>query len=275
MYDGARSVRYGARVAPGKAAASVAPIAIYVEVGAKRTFACALDWPGWARSGRDEQSAVASLFDSAPRYAKIVGRTRLGFVTPASISALRVAERLPGNATTDFGAPGAVPRVDAKPPSAAELARIVKLIEAAWRTFDDTVAAARGVALSKGPRGGGRDVDGIARHVREAEAGYLSALGWPFKADARASASTEQKRMRAAVLAGLAASARSEIPAKGPRGGKRWAPRQFARRLSWHAIDHAWEIADRMASDSASGVKGRAGRTKPRVKKVTLQRTSA
>ena len=248
MYDAARGVRYGARVAPGEAAASGKPIAIYLEVGAKRAFACALDWPGWARSGRDERSAIASLFESAPRYAKIVGRTRLGFVTPASISALRVAERLPGNATTDFGAPGAVPRVDAKPPSAAELARIVKLIEAAWRTFDDTVAAARGVALSKGPRGGGRDLDGIARHLRDAEAGYLSALGSPFKANPKATFRAELERERAAVLAGIAASARGAIAAKGPRGGMRWAPRQFARRLSWHAIDHAWEIEDRAVS---------------------------
>lgn len=245
VYDAARGVRYGARVPGGKAAASGKPVAIYLEVGAKRTFACAVDWPGWARSGRDAQTAVASLFESAPRYAQIVGRTRLGLVTPASISALRVSERLPGNATTDFGAPGAVPRADAKPVSDTELARIVKLIEAAWRAFDDASAGARGVALSKGPRGGGRELDDIARHVRDAEAGYLSALGWPFKADSRGSAASEQKRIRTAVLEGLSASARGEIPAKGPRGGKRWGPRHFARRLAWHAIDHAWEIADR------------------------------
>jgi hypothetical protein len=247
VYDGARGVRYGARVAPGKAAASDKAIAIYLEVGAKRTFACAVDWPGWSRSGRDEEAAIAALLESAPRYAKIVGRTRVGFIAPSSPSAFRVAERLPGNATTDFGAPGAVPRSDVKTVNDAELALIGRLIEAAWRVLDDAVASARGVALSKGPRGGGRDLDDIAGHVRDAEAGYLSALGRPFKADARASASAEQKRVRAAVLEGFAASARGEIPPIGPRGGKRWGPRQFARRLAWHAIDHAWEIADRAA----------------------------
>ena len=238
-------------MAPRKVTASGKPIAIYLEVGAQRTFACAVDWPGWARSGRDEESAIAALLESAPRYAKIVSRTRLGFVLPASPSALRVSERLSGNASTDFGAPGAVPRADAKPLSDAERARIVKLIEAAWGALDEAVAGARGVALSKGPRGGGRELDDIARHVRDAEAGYRSALGWPFKANAGASASAEQKGMRAAVLEGLAASARGEIPAKGPRGGTRWAPRQFARRLSWHAIDHAWEIEDRAGSGSS------------------------
>jgi hypothetical protein len=47
------------------------------------------------------------------------------------------------------------------------------------------------------------------------------------------------------VIDGLRASARGEIPAKGPRGGMRWTARKFARRLAWHAIDHAWEIEDR------------------------------
>jgi hypothetical protein len=245
VYDAERVVCYGPRVAPSKKAASSTPIAIYLEVGAKRTFACALDWPGWSRSGRDEQTAIAALLESAPRYAKIVGRTRLGFVTPASISSLRVSERLPGNATTDFGAPGAVPRADAKPVTAAELARMSRLIEAAWRALDDAIAAARGATLSKGPRGGGRDLDDIALHVRDAESGYLSALGSPFKADPRRTAASDLKRARAAVLEGLAASAHGEIAAKGPRGGKRWGPRHFARRLAWHAIDHAWEITDR------------------------------
>ena len=260
VYDGVRGVRYGARVPGAKAAASGKPIAIYLEVGAKRTFACAVAWPGWARSGRDEESAINALFESAPRYARIVSRTRLRFVAPASRSALRVAERLPGNATTDFGAPGAVPRADLKAVSAAELARIVRLIEAAWRALDDSAASARGVALSKGPRGGGRELDDIVRHVRDAEDGYLAALGWPFNADAKATAESELKRTRGAILDGLTASAHGAIAAKGPRGGRRWAPRQFARRLIWHAIDHTWEIEDRAALPAPSRAKGATSR---------------
>lgn len=239
------TLRYVARMGGTKTTAAAAAIPIYLEVGAKRTFACALDWPGWARSGRDEDAAIAALIESAPRYARIVGRTRLGFVAPTSPAALRVSERLAGNATTDFGAPGAAPRSDARPITDAEVARLARLIEAAWRAFDAAVASARGVTLSKGPRGGGRELDDIARHVRDAEVGYLSALGWSFKTDPRASAASEQERIRAAVLQGLAASARGAIAPKGPRGGKRWGPRHFARRLAWHAIDHAWEIEDR------------------------------
>ena len=63
------TLRYVARVAGTKASAK--PIAIYLEIGAKRTFACAVDWPGWSRSGRDEDQAITALLDSAPRYAKL------------------------------------------------------------------------------------------------------------------------------------------------------------------------------------------------------------
>jgi hypothetical protein len=247
VYDRVSRLRYGAPVTPRRAGRSKKPIPIYLEVGAKRTFACAVDWPGWSRSGRDEASAIAALFESAPRYARLIGRSRLGFANPTSSSALHVTERIRGDATTDFGAPGGVPRADAGAVTDAELARLRTLIEAAWRGLDAAAAGARGVSLRKGPRGGGRDLDAIVGHVRDAEAGYLSGLGWPFRADARADAAAELKRTRAAVLEGLAASARGEIPARGPRGGKRWKPRKFARRLAWHAIDHAWEIEDRRA----------------------------
>jgi hypothetical protein len=37
-----------------------------------------------------------------------------------------------------------------------------------------------------------------------------------------------------------------ELPDFGPRGGERW-PALFAiRRSAWHALDHAWEIEDRL-----------------------------
>ena len=223
-------------------------IAVSLERGAKRTFATAVDWPGWARVGRDDASALQALLDSAPRYARVIARTRLGFETPRDLSALRVAERHGGNATTDFGAPAAELKADSSPVDAVELARLRALIEASWRAFDDAAKAAKGKTLTKGPRGGGRALDDIARHVRDAEAGYLSALGWPFRADAKATFRAELERTRAAVLEGIAASARGELPAKGPRGGKRWTARFFARRLAWHAVDHAWEIEDRSTS---------------------------
>ncbi len=44
---------------------------VYLELGTKRVFACALDWPGWCRSGRTEDEALARLADYAPRYAVV------------------------------------------------------------------------------------------------------------------------------------------------------------------------------------------------------------
>ena len=223
-------------------------IAVSLERGDKRTFATSVEWPGWARVGRDDASALQALFESAPRYARVVAGTGLGFAPPTDLSALKVVERHAGNATTDFGAPAAALNHDSAALSTAELARLRTLIEASWRAFDDAAKAARGTTLAKGPRGGGRPLEAIARHVRDAEAGYLSALGSPFKADPKAAFRAELERGREAVREGIGASARGELPGKGPRGGKRWTARFFARRLAWHAVDHAWEIEDRSTS---------------------------
>jgi hypothetical protein len=84
---------------------------VYLEVGAKRVFACAVDWPGWCRSGSDEATALRALLDYGPRYAAVVRSTRLGFDAPTRLEELRVVERLVGNATTDFGALGVIPSV--------------------------------------------------------------------------------------------------------------------------------------------------------------------
>ena len=214
-------------------------IGVIIERGTKRVFASAADWPGWARSGKDEAEALAALVSYAPRYARIA--KKLGFAAPKDQSALRVVERTGGNATTDFGAPGVPAKVEAGKVGDADLARLGAVLDAGWGAFDAGVARAKGKALAKGPRGGGRTLDKIAAHVYEAELAYLSGLGAPFKRKTRNVAAE-----RAAVREALAASARGEIPANGPRGGVRWKPRYFVRRAMWHTLDHLWEIEDRI-----------------------------
>ena len=34
-----------------------------------------------------------------------------------------------------------------------------------------------------------------------------------------------------------------------PIADKKWPPRYAARRVAWHALDHAWEIEDRTERD--------------------------
>src|SRR3989304_5376192 len=57
-------------------------VEVYIEVGAKRTFAAAMDWPGWTRSGRDEAAALQALADYGPRFAPAIAPARRGVPPP-------------------------------------------------------------------------------------------------------------------------------------------------------------------------------------------------
>jgi hypothetical protein len=220
-------------------------IEVYLEIGEKRTFACALDWPGWCRIGRDENAALQALVDSGQRYARILKAAHIPFHATSDSSALSVVERLTGNTTTDFGAPDIAPSRDTQPIADADLKRFQQLLRAYWAAFDAAVHAAEGKQLRKGPRGGGRDLDKIVEHVLGAEASYLARLAWKRENRKATDPAEERNQIRQAVLDALAAAARGELPSQGPRGGAVWAPRYFVRRLGWHVLDHTWEIEDR------------------------------
>jgi hypothetical protein len=212
------------------------PTPVYLEVGQKKTFACALDWPGWARPGKTEEAALEALAEYHPRYAVVAKEAGVAF--PARLAnAFDVLERVPGNATTDFGAPGLVPALagEALPPRRAK--RNAVLVEAAW-TVLDRVAAGAPAQLRKGPRGGGRDRDKVVAHVIAAEASYARSIGVRHKAPEPTDTGTVAA-LRADILAALR-SASGEPPAQW-----RWPPRYAAMRIAWHVLDHAWEIEDK------------------------------
>jgi hypothetical protein len=218
-------------------------MAVYIESGRTRTFACACDWPGWCRSGKDESSALAALGAYAPRYAPVVRKARIAF-QPRLADAFRVVERLPGSATTDFGAPDAVAKRDTKPLAAPEARRIASLVNAAWTMFDEVVAHAP-AELRKGPRGGGRDRDKITGHVLDAEGAYVRKLGLRLKPPA-ANDRPAIADFRAAISDVLRQPSTGKAFVE-----KGWPQRYAARRIAWHALDHAWEIQDR--SDRSEG----------------------
>jgi len=224
----------------------IMPFAIYLEVGRRRTFAGALDWPGWCRSGKDEATALQALLAYAPRYAQVLQPTGLAFTPPGDVAQLQVVETLPGNAVTDFGAPATTPTADARPVTEAESQRFITVLRACWQAFDAAVRQAEGKELRKGPRGGGRDLGKIVAHVAEAEASYLRRLGWKLKPVPDEPPEATLRRTHQAVVEALTAAVRQELPERGPRGGKLWAPRYFVRRAAWHVLDHAWEIEDRL-----------------------------
>jgi hypothetical protein len=220
------------------------PLAVYLEVGAKRTFAGAIDWPGWCRSARGEAEAVEALLAYAPRYARVVEAAGM---TAPKVAKVDVVERHSGGSGTDFGVPSVALAADERPLGAAELNRLSRLLSASWQAFDIAWREAEesGVELTKGPRGSGRDLPKIEAHVLEAEEAYLGQLGSHHPKMPRATVADRMVAVRATALETLAARAR-DLPIADPRNTLHpWLPRYFVRRSAWHALDHAWEIQDR------------------------------
>jgi hypothetical protein len=210
---------------------------VFLEVGKRRVFAGALDWPGWCRAGRDEEAALAALAAYASRYAVVPAGAEIAF--PArTAERLQVVERLPGSASTDFGVPGEVAAADAERTTRAQAERLTALVVASWEVFD-RVRAGAPATLRKGPRGGGRDRDKMADHVLGAEAGYARQLGVRHRPPA-----IDDQEAIAALREDIAAVLRA--PSDGsPPAPKGWPPRYAARRIAWHVLDHAWEMEDR------------------------------
>jgi hypothetical protein len=211
-------------------------IPVYVEQGAKKVFACSIDFPGWCRSGKDEAAALEALAAYAPRYAEVAKRAKAAF--PAGAPELEVVERVEGKGATDFGIPHEIPRADAEPLTARQAARQVELMRAAWAVLD-RVARAAPAELRKGPRGGGRDRDKMLGHVLGAEAAYARHLG--IKHPGPELGDTKAIKALRDDLAEALSGASDGSPLR-PKG---WPPRYALRRITWHVLDHAWEMQDR------------------------------
>jgi hypothetical protein len=217
----------------------VTVIDIAEEVVPRRAFAWAVDWPGWCRSGRSPTLAREALVVAWPRYAAVAARA--GLTLPeVSEPDLRVVEAVDGSAGTEFGVPSAITAFDRRPTTAAEADRLSALVAAAWTLFDEVVARSPEV-LRKGPRGGGRDRDTMLAHVIGADHAYAREIGVRHRPPDPADRSAVEAE-RAAMLDVLI-----EPSDGGPLAGRRWTQRYAARRIAWHALDHAWEIEDRAA----------------------------
>jgi hypothetical protein len=212
-----------------------ARLAVALESAPRKTFATALDWPGWSRSGKTDDLALETLLAYAPRYGPIVEAAGLAF--PGAFDA-DVVERVDGGSGTTFGVPSRTHDADTRPVRAADASRLAAIVQSAWENFE-RVAAAAPAELRKGPRGGGRDRDKIVGHVHESDWYYARELGLrlrqPDPTDRDAIAA-----MRSDMLGILG------DPSDGsPLAGRKWTQRYAARRIAWHSLDHAWEIEDR------------------------------
>jgi hypothetical protein len=108
--------------------------------------------------------------------------------------------------------------------TAKEIERMVALVEACWKYLDQVRARAP-QELRKGPRGGGRDRDKMYDHVLGAELEYAKGIGLRLKAPDRK-----------ALLESFG----------NPNREEKWPVRYAVRRTAWHALDHAWEMEDRI-----------------------------
>jgi hypothetical protein len=198
---------------------------VYFEEGTNSVFAVSLDWPGWCRRATTPELAIEALDEYRDRYAKIAGDS----FHPGPFEIIGTIE---GDTTTDFGAPDAHGPWDEAQLSPPELDRQIALLQDCWNYFDLVVENAP-AELRKGPRGGGRDRDAIADHVREAERAYCSRVGF------RVAPRTPWDEQRDVVVTTLKAAAPDA----------KWPAAYAIRRCAWHVIDHAWEIEDKSTDE--------------------------
>jgi hypothetical protein len=213
------------------------PIVVSIEAAPKKSFATAVDWPGWSRSAKTEAQAIEALASYAERYARVATLAGEALDEPSRLE-LDVAERTEGGGSTEFGVPGSVTNHDRRRVSTKEADRLGRLVDAAWQTFDK-VAKRAPRDLRKGPRGGGRNTSKIVDHVLGADHAYAREMGLRIPPPDPSDRATVEA-MRAAMLDVLRQKSDGS-----PLAGRKWTARYAAHRIAWHALDHAWEIEDR------------------------------
>jgi hypothetical protein len=208
----------------------------------KRVVACAFDWPGWDRSVRTGGDVLAALESYRSRYHKVAQMAGFGGAFAAA-GGLEVVEEVEGTGMTDFyGLSAKAAGPENEPMTDEECERKIALLEASWRTFDET-AARVSPELRKGPRGGGREREQIVRHVNGAEIDeFATKVGVKVPLDTRDDPAA-LAAYRDAFVDGIRAHHARGEPARS------WALQFLIRRCAWHMLDHAWELEDRDLTD--------------------------
>ncbi|MCA9832313.1 MAG: hypothetical protein KC435_00025 [Thermomicrobiales bacterium] len=208
---------------------------IVLEVAPKKSFASALDWPGWSRSGKTRDAAIQVLTDYAPRYLKVAEIAGIDGVLVAATT-WNTIDEVSGNGATEFGVPEHIHDVERSFFAQDELERQIALLRASWQYFDE-MGERVSAEMQKGPRGGGRDRDVIVRHVIDCEPNYARRIGadTPSALVATPEGLAEHRRR---VVARIHEVNENQLETK-------WPLPYFVRRAAWHVLDHAWEMEDK------------------------------
>jgi hypothetical protein len=217
----------------------ISSLALGLELGpARKVFAQVIDWPGWCRAGRNEAAAISAVESTLGRYRSAVGplAAPLGSGAPS----FTVMERVEGSATTDFGAPDRALASDRRPLEQGEPERLAAFLDACWAAFDAAVGAVPEAARETRPPVG-RSPLAIRDHVAETRRLHLSWLLRPIpRPESTGAAETDVQRRR--LLRNAVLSLAIGVPFESDR----YPGPYVVRRECWHALDHAWELEDRI-----------------------------
>ncbi|MFV2064257.1 MAG: hypothetical protein ACC726_12205 [Chloroflexota bacterium] len=218
----------------------------YVEIGKRYSYAGALEWPGWCRHAKAGGDAVAALAAYGARYRDALALSGITFDPPADASGLEVVEHHEGDSGIEYGIPSVVPEADRRALDEVSVARLVAILQACWSAFDKAAQDAIGHELRKGPRGGGRDLDGTIEHLIESDVAYLSKLGARKPRIENGDRQLLLAALRARALGTFRARALGQPIEEPSRARELWPPRFYVSHAAWHALHHAWEIEDRV-----------------------------
>jgi hypothetical protein len=213
---------------------------VTLEIGpkGKKVVAVAPDWPGLERGAQNGEAAIERLRAYLPRYAPVAELAGMD-AEFAGAGPIEVVEEHPGTGSTDFwGISFASSSIDRREMPTDELARELALMRASWAFFD-RVRAGVSAEMRRGPRGGGRDRDGIVGHVVGTQEGWGKKLGLvPQDAMASEEALTAHRDAYCAAIRAHHAEGRTVGPVA------RWPVRFLIRHTAFHTLDHAWEMED-------------------------------
>jgi hypothetical protein len=218
------------------------PVRTVIERGpkGKKAAAFAVDWPGWSRGARTPELALEVLESYRERYRPIAVAAGMAGELDAA-GQLEVVEDRVGPGSTDFwGISFAPSSLEQEPMDDGELDRKLELLRACWGFFDAT-AARVSAELRKGPRGGGRDRDRIIGHVVRVESlDFAKRLGLQVPDEGPPLTPTGLRDYREQYVATM----RAYNAGEGSRM-RTWNLPFLVRHTAFHAMDHAWEMADK------------------------------
>ncbi len=229
--------------------------ALYLESGPqkKTTMVHVTDLLGCVATGPTTEAALARTPDAIRAYLGYLARHGEK-VDPRAPFAVRVAEHATTGDFLGHGSSTVMYQSDRAPLRPADQKRYLSWL--AWSRADLLALVKRSdVKALRAKPAGGRSLDGILRHVLEADKGYVysffgpvSEVGDPVNAALRDAldlrvALHESRRAAAARIAALTPAERR---ASRRRGGSTRTARRTLRRMLEHEWEHRREIAERL-----------------------------